>query len=158
MSAQRTKSYSPDEDFLSPLTPNMLITGRNYCSPTTNNHSEFDEDVRVRSNFIQDLEASWWYQYKSQCFASLVPTRKWLEAKRNLCPGDVVLIQYASKTVPGTYRLGRIKSVQEDSDGLVRTCTVVYVLCKGDIKKKAVFKEICLPVQRIVLILPVEEQ
>ena len=33
VSAQRTKSYSPDEDFLSPLTPNMLVTGRNGLGP-----------------------------------------------------------------------------------------------------------------------------
>ena len=65
VSAQRTKLYSPDEDFLSPLTPNMLITGRNYCSPASNDDSNFDVDLRVRRNFIQDLETSWWYKYKS---------------------------------------------------------------------------------------------
>ena len=34
----------------------------------------------------------------------------------------MVLIQYASKTTPGTYRLGRVVSVEEDKDKLV----VVY--------------------------------
>ena len=33
VSAQRTRSFSPDEDFLAPLTPNMLITGRNQSGP-----------------------------------------------------------------------------------------------------------------------------
>ena len=33
-----------------------------------------------------------------------------------MCPGDVILIQYASKTVPGTYRLGRVHSVEIDAD------------------------------------------
>ena len=32
VSAQRTQSFSEDEDFLTPLTPNMLITGRNWSS------------------------------------------------------------------------------------------------------------------------------
>lgn len=33
VSVQRTKSDAQDEDFLSPLTPNMLITGRNANGP-----------------------------------------------------------------------------------------------------------------------------
>ena len=103
VSVQRTKPFSEDEDFLSPLTPNMLITGRNNSSPPSNIEI-IDEDPHVRKRFIDDLEASWWYQFKNQCFHSLLPTRKWIEAKRNLAPGDVVLVQYASKTVPGTYR------------------------------------------------------
>ena len=81
-----------------------------------------------------------------------------MDEKRNLCPGDVVLIQYASKTVPGTYRLGRVQSVEIDEDSLVRTCIVKYMLCNGDVTKRAVAKEVCVPVQRLVLILPVEEQ
>ena len=157
VSAQRTKPFSDDEDFLSPLIPNMLITGHNNSSPPL--HSEDpDADPHVRRGFIEDLEASWWYQYKSQCFNSLIPTRKWIDEKRNLLPGDVVLIQYASKTTPGTYRLGKILSVEVDKDELVRTCVVQYYLCNGDVSKKGTPKEIRVPVQRLVLILPVEEQ
>ena len=73
-------------------------------------------------------------------------------------PGDVVLIQYASKTPPGTYRLGKIWSVEVDKDKLVRTCAVQYHLCNGNVSKKGTPKEIRVPVQRLVLILPVEEQ
>ena len=73
-------------------------------------------------------------------------------------PGDVVLIQYASKTTPGTYRLVKIMSVEMDKNELVRTCVVQYHLCNGDISKKGTPKEIRVPVQRLVLILPVEEQ
>ena len=157
VSVQRTKPFSEDEDFLSPLTPNMLITGRNNSSPPSNIEI-IDEDPHVRKRFIDDLEASWWYQFKNQCFHSLLPTRKWIEAKRNLAPGDVVLVHYASKTAPGTYRLGRVLSVEIDNDSLVRTCTVRYYLCNGDLTKKGVPKEIRVPAQRLVLILPVEEQ
>ena len=44
--------------------------------------------------------------------------------------GDVVLTKYSSKTVPGTYRLGRVVSVEVSSDDLVGTCTVRYFLVK----------------------------
>ena len=80
-------------------------------------------------------------------------------------PGDVVLIEYKSKSLPGTYRLGRVREVELDqSDKLVRTCTVVYKLVKPitnanrNIIKDVVSKEVRVPVQRLVLILPVEEQ
>ena len=88
-----------------------------------------------------------------------------MEQKRNVTPGDVVLIEYKSKSFPGTYRLGRVKDVEVDSeDGLIRTCTVVYKLIKPssanmrDIFKDITTKEIRVAVQRLVLILPIEEQ
>ena len=114
----------------------------------------YDADPRVR----KDLECAWWYQYKVQCFNSLIPTRKWNIVKRNICVDDVVLIQYSSKSSPGTYHLGRIINTELEVDGVVQTCTAKYVLCNGDSSSKAVQKGICSPVQRLVLIIPVEEQ
>ena len=156
VSAQRTQSFAQDEEFLAPLTPNMLITGRSQSGPPRET-VEID-DPRVRKSFLEELEAAWWYQYKVQCFDSLAPTGKWLDAKRNMCTGDIVLIQYSSKTAPGTYRLGRIISVEIDADHLVRTCTVRYILSKPGASSTIVRKEVRVPIQRLVLILPVEEQ
>ena len=99
-----------------------------------------------------------------QYFDSLVPTQKWIKAKRNMCIGDIVLIEYKTKSFPGTYRLGRVKEVIVDADELVHTCTVVYKLIRSrsatlrDISKDITTKEVQLPVQRLILILPVEEQ
>ena len=136
----------------------MLLTGRNNAGPPQDYLQDFDVDPRLRKSYLEDLECAWWYQYKVQCFESLLPTRKWNVTKRNICVGDVVLIQYASKTVPGTYRLGRVLQTEKEGDGMVRTCTVKYVLCNGDLNKRATHKELRLPVQRLVLILPVEEK
>ena len=78
--------------------------------------------------------------------------------------GDVVLIQYSSKSTPGTYRLGRVTEIEVDEDNLVRTCKVAYRLVKPvtDANQYStddvVRKEIRVPVQRLVLILPIEEQ
>ena len=79
--------------------------------------------------------------------------------------GDIVLIEYKCKSFPGTYRLGRVKEVEVDSnDGLVRTCTVVYKLVKGTSKNlrdkstDVTSKQVRLPAQRLVLTLLVEEQ
>ena len=128
VSVQRTKSYSPDEDFLSPLTPNMLVTGCNGLGPPQEYLHEYDTDPRIRKSYLGDMECAWWYQYKVQCFDSLLPTRKWNTVKRNISVGDIVLIKYSSKTVPGTYRLGRITNTEFVKDGVVPTCTAKWWL------------------------------
>ena len=76
----------------------------------------------------------------------------------------MVLIEYKSKSAPGTYRLGRVINVEVDKDNLVRTCTVLYKLVKSvtprnrQTLENVVSKEVRVPIQRLVLILPVEEQ
>ena len=93
-----------------------------------------------------------------------MPTRKWLDAKRNICINDIVLIKYSAKSIPGSYRLGRVTKVVVDNDNLVRTCTVKYHLIKpitdanATTVKDVTLKEVCLPIQRLILIVPVEEQ
>lgn len=127
-------------------------------------HVDYDELPQDRLTFVEELELAWWYQYKVQYFASLIPTQKWINASRNMSVDDVVLIEYKSKSAPGTYRLGRIKQVELDDDNLVRTCTVIYKIVKPskrnarDIFKDITSKEVRVPVQRLILILPVEEQ
>ena len=163
LSVQKSHSEYPDRDFLVPLTPNMLVTGRSGSLPPMERDGGNDlPDERL--SYIEELERSWWCQYKVQYFDSLVPTQKWHNAKRNMCVGDIVLIEYKTKSFPGTYRLGRVKAVVVDADNLVRTCTVVYKLIRStsatlrDIRKDITTKEAQLPVQRLILILPVEEQ
>ena len=150
---------------MSPITPNMLITGRNGRRAPVDLDVNLDELPEERLSYIEELERTWWYQYKVQYFRSLIPRQKWIESKRNVCVGDIVLIEYKSKSYPGTYRLGRVKEVEVDTnDSLIRTCTVVYKPVKGSTKNiRDIFtdittKEVRLPVQRLILILPVEEQ
>ena len=101
ISVQRTKTDSQDADFLTPLTPNMLVTGRSLSGPPRD-YVDTD-DPQMRFSYIEEIERAWWYHYKVQHFHSLVPTRKWLEVKQNIATGDVVLIEYKPKSAPGTY-------------------------------------------------------
>ena len=142
----------------------MLITGRSGSQAPVERDVNYDELPQERLNFVEELELSWWYQYKIQYFSSLIPTQKWIHAARNMEVDDIVLIEYKSKSAPGTYCLGRVKEVEMDKDNLVRTCVVTYRLVKPtkrnrqDIFKDMTSKEIRVPVQRLILILPVEEQ
>ena len=100
----------------------------------------------------------------TQNFSSLVPRQKWFFKQRNMRVGDVVLVQYVGKSKPGSYRLGIVTEVEVDSDGCVRTVTVQYSLLselpdEERLKYKGITKKtIRASVQRLVLILPVEER
>ena len=154
VSAHRSRTFSSDVDFIMPLTLNMLLTGRsqlNLCAAISE-----EENPHIRKSYVDELKATWWYQYKVQCFELLLPTRKWIDVKPNLRMGNIVLIQYSSKTLPGKYRLGRILHVEVGADGLVRTCALRYHIC--DVATSSTRKEVRFPAQRLVLILPVRQQ
>ena len=152
-----------DPDFLSPLTPNMLLTGRANTEVPVREYELSDKPL-YRLQYVEECLAQWWDQFISQNFSSLVPRQKWFHERRNMKIGDVVLIQYVGKCRPAAYRLGVVIDIEVDSDGLVRTVTVEYSLLaelaeadrltyKGITKKR-----LRVPVQRLVLILPVEER
>ena len=116
--------------------------------------------------YREELEASWWEQWKVQCFDSLIPTKSWTKEKRGVKVGDVVLISYTDKSKTGTYKMGVVDSVEIDIDGLVRTCEVRYRLVRSDLPVKDLrlyfkgltFKKLRVPVLRLCVILPIEEQ
>ena len=76
LSIQKSSKEYPDIDFLTPLTPNMLLTGRAGRQAPVEyqvNGNDLPED---RLSYVEELERAWWYQYKVQYFTSLVPTQK----------------------------------------------------------------------------------
>ena len=152
-----------DPDFLSPLTPNMILSGRANTEIPVRNYEQSDRPLH-RLQYIEECVAKWWQQFMAQNFTSLVPRQKWFYKQRNMMQGDVVLIMYEGKSKPGSYRLGVVTEVEVDSDGCVRNVTVQYSLLselpyedrmqyRGITKKK-----IRACVQRLILILPVEER
>ena len=150
-------------DFLTPITPNMLLLGRCNQELPFKNYDNSACPLK-RLLYVQEIIASWWNQWKWTHFASLVPTTRWQFTKRNLREGDVVLIAYMAKSMPGTYRLGIVEEVKLDDDDLVRTATVAYNLFrKLPGRTEADYegisrKTIEVAVQRLILILPVEER
>ena len=162
LSIQKSIKENANADFLTPIKPNMLLTGRSGNLAPVQKAYVADE---ARLSFVEELERAWWYQYKVQYITSLVPTQKWLKAERNMSIEDAVLLEYKNKSFPGSYLLGSVKHIETDpTNGLVRTCTVLYKLIKAasktlrNIFKDVISKEVRLPVQRLVLILPIEEQ
>ena len=150
-----------DPDYLSPLTPNMLLTGRANSEVPIRDYNLSDKPL-VRVQYVEECLYEFWDQFMKQNFSSLVPRQKWHFESRNIQVGDIVLIQYAGKCRPATYRLGRVELADPDKDGLVRTVDVSYSLLHDTSDRtsyKGITKKmISVPVQRLVLILPIEEQ
>ena len=154
-----------DPDYLEMLTPNMLLTARTGVDLPVREYNDDCNPAR-RLAFKQELESAWWERWKVQCFDSLLPTKSWTVQKRGVKQGDVVLISYSEKSKSGTFRLGIVEQVEVDDDGLVRTCTVGYRLVRSDLPpeeqrlyyKGLKYKQIRVPVQRLCVILPIEEQ
>ena len=132
------------------LSPNDLILGRATKSVP---HGPFDcsRNLARRFHFIQELVDVFWKKWTLFYFPSLIVQQKWHHEKRNLEVGDIVII--SDKGTRGHWKIGRICGSKPSSDGKVRRVTVQY---KNE--DSNIFTEIERPVQKLVVILPVDEQ
>ena len=138
------------------LCPNDLLLGR--ASPRISAGPFTDDPCpRKRFEFVQMLVNSFWKKWTTNFFPSLLLRQKWHTARRNLCVGDIVLIQ-DSNMVRGSWRLGRVSSVFPGDDGMVRNVEVQYK--NLDSKENPAryrgkpYTTITRPVQRLVVLLP----
>jgi hypothetical protein len=133
------------------LSPNDLLLGRSNSQLPS---GPFDETTSkyTRHRFISKLTESFWKKWNEIYFPSLVIHQKWHTKQRNMKVGDIVMIQ-DSGMIKGKWKLGRIvKSEPSTRDGLVRTVDIQYKNPESN-----TFITISRPVQRLVVILPVEE-
>ena len=70
------KHAEADPDFLEVITPNMLLTGRSGVDLPVKVYSD-EEKPSKRLAYKENLENSWWNQWKIQSFDSLLPTQSW---------------------------------------------------------------------------------
>ena len=83
ISATSCKKGGTDPDFLTPITPNMLLTSRPNAELPPRDYMESDLPLD-RLKYMCELESIFWNQYKVQEFLTLVPTWKWREEKRGV--------------------------------------------------------------------------
>ena len=115
---------SQQEDTLLPLTPNHLILGRATIDVP---ELEYDESNKfsARLSYVQKLFSSWWSRWIQDVLPTLVPCRRWKNAKKNLKPGDIVMMHYDGN-LNDDYRLARVVDVFKNKRGLVRTVRVNF--------------------------------
>ena len=143
------------------LTPNSLLIGRSLGT--------VPDDISLRSHLkksdryelIQQATSEFWSHWSQQVTPERIIRQKWHQVGRNLRIGDVVLLHDKSP-IKGRYILGLVVSVNLGRDGMVRSCTVSYTVTN---KKDPLGKysggtkvKVTRSVQRLTLLLPVEEQ
>ena len=141
------------------LTPNCLLLGRASSSNPNNwrpNHS-----IKTRSNLVSSIEDQFWTHWMELFAPSLVYRQKWHEKERDVQVNDVVLI-LDSDTFRGQYRLGIVQKTHPGQDGIIRVVTVGYKNFRVDEKvyqyKGQPYTTVKRRVQRLVLLVPIEEQ
>ena len=115
---------------------------------------------------IAEVEArvdAWWARFSQDVFPLLVPRSTWRQEEPELRAGSIVLVRYEAKFGKDRFRLGRVIDTRRDADGLVRTAWVGLrslwrAVREPDDVCKAGLTMMELPIQRLVLILPPEEQ
>jgi len=133
------------------LSPNDLLLARSSnkipAGPfnlTTNKY--------IRHRFVQKITDAFWRKWTEEFFPSLIVQQKWHTRYRNVKVGDVVLIQETGM-IKGKWRMGKVnKADPSPRDGFVRKVNIQY---KNPGAKS--FTTINRPVQRIVVIVPVDE-
>ena len=85
---------------------------------------------------------------------SLVIRQKWHEKTRNVAVGDLVMI-CDKGTLKAKYKIGIIDAVTVSSDNSVRSATIRYTIRNND---RVRIVRVTRSVQRLVLLLPIEEQ
>ena len=148
------------------ITPNLLLQGTRTCA--AQDHSEeFDtymSGLSVRLGYIEQCFQDWWHLWLTQVWPSLVPFRRWKTEHRNVSVGDIVMVRYASKVAKPSFRLARIlRTCTPDDRGDIRTVIVGFRPRHAADKKKRKYipkplEELTTPVQRLVVLLAIEEQ
>ena len=102
---------------------------------------------------------AFWKRWIRDYFPSLLVRQKWHVDKRNVCVGDVVMIQ-DSNSVRGQWKVGRVSKALVEDDGRVRRVEVQYKCLptkETKVYKGQAYTTIERPVQRLVVIFAANE-
>ena len=141
------------------LTPNSLLIGRSLNKVPDDSELALHLKKSDRFQLIQQITMDFWTRWTEEVTPESIVRQRWHETGRNIQVGDVVLIHEKSP-IKGKYKLGLVESVKVSHDGLVRSCAVGYRTGKDSSAKYSSGKKVTVTrsVQRLTLLLPVEEQ
>ena len=141
------------------ITPNNLIHGRSGNFVPDDAEIAAGLPMAARYRLVHHVTNAFWKKWADVVSPSLVVRQKWHQVSRNVHVGDLVMIGESSP-IKAKYKLGVVDAVHPSEDGVVRSATVRYVLLQKNNAGRDVVKNITVKrsVQRLALILPVEEQ
>lgn len=136
---------SDDSNDLEALTPNhiLLLKGKPIMPPGLFDRN--DLYVRKRWKQIQYMAELFWKRWISEYLPLMQQRQKWTALRRNLTPGDVVLVADATAS-RGSWMMGKVLDVRSDVNGVVRS---VRLQTKTSILERPVTK-LCLLLEAAV--------
>ena len=142
------------------LTPNCLLMGRATSAAPDDSDLSHHMKKTDRYILIQQVTRAFWSRWMAEVTPLKIIRQKWHATGRNLAVGDLVLV-LDENPIKGKYKLALVDSVKVSSDGLVRSCVVKYRL-PATMDTASVLHgkmiKVTRSIQRLSLILPVEEQ
>ena len=141
------------------VTPNQLLLGRSLN--ILPDDTEITESLPVASRYriLNHVTTNFWQRWSREVSPGLVVRQKWHRSSRNVKEGDVVMICDSSK-LKSKYKLGVVDTAKTSTDGYVRSAIVRYSLVQKAPSgaDRVSTQHVTRSVQRLVMILPVEEQ
>ena len=146
---------------LSPLTPNHLLTLKTKIvlpPPGVFNHA--DQYCKKRWRRVQHLANEFWARWKKEYLAILQQRQKWTRPRRNMCVGDIVIIQDDEDLARNKWQLARVATTFPSADGNVRKVQLIVADKALNAKGKRVkpTRTLDRPVQKLILLQPAETE
>lgn len=136
---------SNDPGDIEALTPNHLLLMKRQPVLPLGLFQKEDLYSKRRWRQVQYLSDIFWKRWTKEYLPLLQERQKWLNVKRNLKPGDVVLI--VDDSAPrGSWLMGKVEKTICDAKGLVRR---VSVKTKSSVLER--------PVDKLCLLLEMDE-
>lgn len=107
------------------LTPNHFIMGRSSTAlPACITYND-NVPPRKRWKQVQSVAQQFWDRWRKEYLPTLTSRHKWINSKKNVQVGDLVMVEDSSSLVRGNWSLGRIIHVFPGRDGYVRKVEVL---------------------------------
>ena len=136
------------------VTPNQLLLGRSVNILPDDTGIVEQLPISARYRIVHHVTSQFWKRWSNEVSPSLLIRQKWHSKVRNVAVGDLVMI-CDKGTLKAKYKIGVVDEVHTSRDGCVRSATIRYALVKDNNSRVI---RITRSVQRLVLLLPVEEQ
>ena len=138
------------------LCPNDLLLGRASGRAPSGPWNTSSTSAQ-RLVFVWRLVDDFWRKWTRDYFPSLLACPKWHTERRNVCIGDIVMLQ-SSNVLRGTWRPGRVTAAFPGRDGRIRTVSVRCGSSDGSgAARSAACVELTRPVRKLVVLLPAED-
>jgi hypothetical protein len=131
-------SVSCDPYDIEALTPNHLLLLRPGQSLPCGIFDKSDNYSRRRWRQVQYLADVFWSRWRKEYLPLLQERQKWMKPRRNISPGDMVLVMDNSPR--NSWTMGRVINTLRDRHGLVR---IAYVKTPTNVLQRPVHK-LCL--------------